>query len=41
MTLHCKRGVRVSLWVDDGFGNLTRINFANVQLRIASGWGEF
>lgn len=41
MTLHCARGVRVSLWVDDGFGNLTRITFAKIQCRIATGWGDF
>jgi len=41
MTLHCDRGVRASLWVDDGFGNLRRITFSLIQSRIATGWGEF
>jgi len=40
MTKHTHRGVRVSLWVDDGFGQLKRINFAQLTTRITSGWGE-
>lgn len=40
MTLHTKRGTRPSLWVDDGFGNLSRIAFAQLITRITSGWPE-
>ena len=40
MTLHTMRGTRPSLWVDDGFGNLTRINFTQLTTRIAAGWRE-
>lgn len=40
MTLHTKRGTRPSMWVDDGFGNLTRINFTQLVTRITSGWPE-
>jgi hypothetical protein len=41
VTLHGTRGARVSLWVDDGYGNLTRITFLQIQCRIATGWGDF
>lgn len=40
MTLHTMRGARHSLWVDDGFGNLKRIDFSQVVTRIVSGWPE-
>jgi hypothetical protein len=40
MTLHTKRGTRFSMWVDDGFGNLSRIDFTQVVTRITSGWPE-
>lgn len=40
MTLHTMRGTRSSLWVDDGFGNLARITFAQLTTRIAAGWPE-
>lgn len=40
MTLHTARGTRPSLWVDDGFGCLTRIDFAQLITRIKSGWPE-
>lgn len=40
MTLHTNRGCRPSLWVDDGFGHLTRITFAELVTRIVSGWPE-
>ena len=40
MTRHTHRGSRVSLWTDDGYGNLQRITFAQLTTRITSGWGE-
>jgi hypothetical protein len=40
MSNHTKRGTRITLWVDDGFGNLTRIGIHQLSARIMSGWGE-
>lgn len=40
MTLHTHRGARVSLWVDDGFGQLKRITFVQLTNRVMAGWGE-
>jgi hypothetical protein len=40
MTKHYNRGTRSTLWVDDGFGNLTRINFDQLITRLVSGWDE-
>ena len=40
MTLHTDRGLRPSLWVDDGFGTLTRITYDELLTRIVSGWRE-
>jgi hypothetical protein len=40
MTKHTARGTRLSMWVDDGFGNLTRITFDQLVTRLASGWRE-
>jgi hypothetical protein len=40
MTRHTHRGVRASLWVDDGFGRLSRITYAQLLTRIDTGWGE-
>ena len=40
MTIHTSRGSRQTLWVDDGFGNLTRINFTQLTARVMAGWGE-
>lgn len=40
MTMHTERGTRPSLWVDDGFGHLTRITFDQLITRITSGWPE-
>lgn len=40
MSSHTKRGTRFTLWVDDGFGNLTRIGINQLSARIMAGWGE-
>lgn len=40
MTRHTTRGVRPSVWVDDGFGHLTRITFDQLIARLVSGWTE-
>lgn len=40
MSLHTSRGTRQSLWVDDGFGCVTRINLDLLVTRIVSGWPE-
>ena len=40
MIRHAQRGSRMSIWVDDGFGNLKRITFDQLITRIQSGWGE-
>ena len=40
MTKHTTRGARPSVWVDDGFGNLTRITFHELVTRIVAGWPE-
>lgn len=40
MSVHYLRGTRYSLWVDDGFGQLTRITFGQLISRIESGWRE-
>jgi hypothetical protein len=40
MSMHTQRGTRSSLWVDDGFGNLTRIDLSQLVTRIVSGWPE-
>ena len=40
MTRHTHHGTRLSLWADDGFGQLTRITFAQLIQRIDTGWGE-
>ena len=40
MTKLYNRGTRSTLWVDDGFGNLTRINFDQLITRLVSGWDE-
>lgn len=40
MTLHGTRYPAVSLWVDDGFGNLKRINFDQLITRLVTGWGN-
>lgn len=41
MSRHHSRGTRISLWVDDGFGNLTRVNFGQIISRITTGWDAF
>ena len=40
MSKHTNRGTRFTLWVDDGYGNLSRIAFNQLQSRLASGWSE-
>ena len=40
MTLHTRRGTRLSVWVDDGYGNLTRIEYDQVIARFMAGWRE-
>lgn len=40
MSKHTNRGTRFSLWVDDGFGNLRRLNIDQLSARIMSGWRE-
>lgn len=40
MTMHTRRGVRFSLKVDDGFGNLIRPDYNRIITRIVSGWPE-
>lgn len=39
-SMHTDRGTRISVWVDDGFGRLTRISFSGLITRIVTGWGE-
>lgn len=38
MTKHTTRGTVNSLWVDDGYGNLKRIGFAQLITRLETGW---
>jgi hypothetical protein len=40
MSKHTNRGTRFTLWVDDGFGNLTRIGIHQLSARLMAGWGE-
>jgi hypothetical protein len=40
MTKHTNRGTRFTLWVDDGFGNLNRLNMDQLSARIMAGWRE-
>jgi hypothetical protein len=40
VTNHTNRGVRPSLYVDDGFGNLSRIDFGQLVTRMVTGWRE-
>lgn len=40
MSKHTDRGTRFTLWVDDGFGNLSRIGIDQLSARIMSGWRE-
>jgi hypothetical protein len=40
MTNHTSRGVRPSLYADDGFGNLIRIDFDQLVTRMVTGWRE-
>ena len=38
MTKHTYRGTLYSMWVDDGFGRLTRIDHGQLISRIVTGW---
>jgi len=38
MTKHTHQGVMYSLWVDDGFGQLTRIDHSALIGRAVTGW---
>jgi hypothetical protein len=40
MTRHTQHGSIPSVWQDDGFGTLHRINFQQLIARIESGWRE-
>jgi hypothetical protein len=40
MTKHTRRGTRLDLYVDDGFGNCRLITFQQLVTRIVSGWPE-
>ena len=40
MSKHTDRGTRFTLWVDDGFGNLSRIGIDQLSARLLSGWRE-
>ncbi len=40
MTKHTNRGTRFTLWVDDGFGNLNRLNMDQLSARLMAGWRE-
>jgi hypothetical protein len=40
MTKHTNRGTRFTLWVDDGFGNLSRIGINQLSARLMAGWSE-
>lgn len=40
MSNHTNRGTRFTLWVDDGFGNLTRIGINQLSSRLLVGWSE-
>lgn len=38
MTKHTYSGTLYSMWVDDGFGRLTRIDHGQLISRIVTGW---
>ena len=38
MTKHTYRGIMYSMWVDDGYGQLPRIDHSALIGRIVTGW---
>lgn len=41
MIRHAHNGPRLSMLVDDGYGNTTRITFDQLVTRIITGWYEW